>query len=215
MKFSERKETIEQIELQKEMKQRYIRKYIRKFLLLGFAIIVGIASQARKEALTTPSQDDIAVAATITTLEDRETAINETYEGAKVIRERTYGKDIISVFEIGDTYSFCVFEALDDGYWMEYCGDLFPKTELVKGTVYLGDDTSKYDIYLQYENTYSHLSVSRTSKKYQKLKQKQDVHFDENGIGIMKLDDGRYFNPRIVGYDTEGNEYILDKGGIF
>ena len=71
------------------------------------------------------------------------------------------------------------------------------------------------DIYLQYENIYSHLFVSRTSKKYQKLKQKQDVHFDENGIGIMKLDDGRYFNPSIIAYDADGNEYILDDGGLF
>ena len=215
MKFSERKEILEEIELQKEIKQSYIRKYIRKFVLFGFAIIIGIASQARKEDLTTPSKDDIAISTTLATLEGRETAIAQKYNGAEITRERTYGKDIISVFEVGDQYSFSVFEAIEDGYWMEYCGSLFPKTEIVKGTVYLGDNTSKYDIYLQYENIYSHLFVSRTSKKYQKLKQEQDVHFDENGIGIMKLDDGRYFNPRIIAYDAEGNEYILDDGGLF
>ena len=104
---------------------------------------------------------------------------------------------------------------MEDGYWLEYCGNLFPKTEIVKGTVYLGDNTGEYDIYLQYENTYSHLFVSRTSKKYQKLKQEQDVHFDENGIGIMKLDSGRYFEPSIIAYDAEGNEYLLDDGGLF
>lgn len=215
MNFSERKEILEEIDLQKEMKQRYFRKYIRKFTLIGFAIIVGIASQVRKESLTTPSQDDIAISATLTTIEGRESAIAETYDGAKITRESTYGKDIISIFEVEDTYSFCVFEALEGGYWLEYCGNLFPKTEIIKGTVYLGDNTSKYDIYLQYENTYSHLFVSRTSKKYQKLKQEQDVHFDENGIGIMELDDGRYFDPQIIAYGIDGKEYLLDDGGLF
>ena len=112
MKFSERKEILEEIELQKEIKQSYIRKYIRKFVLFGFAIIIGIASQARKEDLTTASQDDLAISTTLTTLEGRESAIAEKYNGAEITRERTYGKDIISVFEVGDQYSFCVFEAL-------------------------------------------------------------------------------------------------------
>lgn len=215
MKFSERKEILEEIELQKELKQRHIRKYIRKFVFLVFACIAVMVAQARKEALTTPSQEDIAISTTLTTIEGRESAIAQKYDGAEITRERTYGKDIISVFEVDDAYGFCVFQAVEGGYWMEYCGELFPKTELVKGTVYLGDNTNKYNIYLQYENTYSHLFVSRTSKKYQKLKQEQDVHFDENGIGIMKLDDGRYFNPRIIAYDAEGNEYLLDDGGVF
>lgn len=215
MKFSERKEILEEIELQKEIKQSYIRKYIRKFVFLVFIFIAITAAQARKEDLTTPSQNDIAMSTTLTTIDGRESAIAEKYDGAEISRERTYGKDIISVFEVDDTYSFCVFEAMEGGYWLKYCGDLFPKTELVKGTVYLGDNTSKYDIYLQYENIYSHLFVSRTSKKYQKLKQEQDVHFDENGIGIMKLNDGRYFNPRVIAYDAKGNEYLLEKGGLF
>lgn len=216
MKFSERKEILEEIELQKEIKQSYIRKYIRKFVLLGFAIIIGIASQARKEALTTPSKDDIAISTTLTTLEGREAAIAEKYNGAEITRERTYGKDIISIFEVGDQYSFCVFEALEDGYWMEYCGKLFPKTELVKGTVYLGDNTHKYDVYLQGDTPYTRLLVTRTYKKYAKYKEKQNIHFDENGIGIAKNDfrSTRYFNPQIIAYDAEGNEYILDEGGI-
>ena len=217
MKFSERKEILEEIELQKEIKQSYIRKYIRKFVLLGFAIIVGITSQAKKESISTPSQNDIAIASKITTLEDREAIINETYDGAKITRERTYGKDIISVFEVDDTYSFCVFEALEDGYWMEYCGELFPKTELVKGTVYLGDNTHEYDIYLQYENVYSRLLVTQTNRKYTKHKEKQHISFDENGIGITKIDyhRNRYFKTQIEAYDAEGNKYILDDGGIF
>ena len=217
MNFSEREEILEEIELQKEIKQSYIRKYIRKFVLLGFAIIIGIASQARKEELTTPSQDDIAISTTLTTLEGRENAIAKKYNGAEITRERTYGKDIISVFEVGDQYSFCVFEALEDGYWMEYCGKLFPKTELVKGTVYLGDNTHEYDIYLQYENIYSCLLVTQTNRKYTKHKEKQNISFDENGIGITKIDyhRTRYFNPQIIAYDAEGNEYILDDGGLF
>ncbi|MBR5793969.1 MAG: hypothetical protein IKY28_04810 [Anaerotignum sp.] len=217
MKFSERKEILEEIELQKEIKQSYIRKYIRKFVLFGFAIIIGIASQARKEDLTTPSQDDIALSTALTTIEGREDAISEKYSGAEITRERTYGKDIITVFEVGDQYSFCVFEAMEDGYWLEYCGKLFPKTELVKGTVYLGDNTHEYDIYLQYENIYSRLLVTQTNKKYTKHKEKQNISFDENGIGITKIDyhRTRYFKTQIEAYDTEGNKYILDDGGLF
>ncbi|MBQ9091314.1 MAG: hypothetical protein IJY52_03475, partial [Anaerotignum sp.] len=114
-------------------------------------------------------------------------------------------------------HSFCVFEAIENGYWLEYYGNLFPKTDMVKGTVYLGDNTHEYDIYLQNENLYSHLLVTRTYKKYSKLKQEENVRFDENGIGITKIDyrQSQYFKPRIVAYDTEGNEYLLDDGGIF
>ena len=217
MKFFDRKEILEEIELQKEIKQSYIRKYIRKFVLFGFAIIIGIASQARKEDLTTPSQDDIAFSTTLTTLEGREAAIAEKYNSAEITRERTYGKDIISVFEVGDQYSFCVFEAIEDGYWPEYCGKLFPKTDMVKGTLYLGDNTSQYDIYLEYENIYSRLMVSRTYRKYDKMKQTENVSFDENGIGLTKIDynPSKYFKPQIIAYDAEGNEYLLDDGGIF
>ena len=217
MKFSEREEILEEIELQKEIKQSYIRKYIRKFVLLGFAIIIGITSQTRKEELTTPSQDDIAVSTTLTTLKGRENVIAEKYNGAEITRERTYGKDIISVFEVGDQYSFCVFESIENGYWMEYCGKLFPKTELVKGTVYLGDNTHEYDVYLQYENIYSRLKVSRTYRKYDKMKQTENVSFDENGIGITKIDynPSEYFKPQIEAFDAEGNKYLLDDGGLF
>ena len=217
MKFSEREEILEEIELQKEIKQSYIRKYIRKFVLLGFAIIIAIASQARKEDLTTPSQDDIAVSTTLTTLEGRENAIAEKHNGAEITRERTYGKDIISVFEVGDQYSFCVFESIENGYWMEYCGKLFPKTELIKGTVYLGDNTHEYDIYLQYENIYSRLLVTQTNRKYTKHKEKQNISFDENGIGITKIDyhRTRYFKTQIEAFDAEGNKYLLDDGALF
>lgn len=217
MKFSERKEVLEEIEIQKELKQSYLRKYIFKIAILVLALIIGVTYRGKKADFPTPSSDDIAMAGDLTTIEGRECAIAEKYSGAKITRERTYGKDIISVFETEDMYSFCVFEALDDGYWLEYCGDLFPKTELVKGTVYLGDNTHEYDIYLQYENIYSRLLVTQTNKKYPKHKEKQNISFDENGIGITKIDyhRNRYFKTQIEAYDAEGNKYILDDGGIF
>ena len=217
MEFSERKEVLEEIEIQKELKQSYLRKYIFKFAILVLALIIGVTYRGKKADFPTPSSDDIAMAGDLTTIEGRECAIAEKYSGAKITRERTYGKDIISVFETEDMYSFCVFEALDDGYWLEYCGDLFPKTELVKGTVYLGDNTHEYDIYLQYENIYSRLLVTQTNKKYPKHKEKQNISFDENGIGITKIDyhRNRYFKTQIEAYDAEGNKYILDDGGIF
>lgn len=217
MKFSERKEVLEEIEIQKELKQSYLRKYIFKFAILVLALIIGVTYRGKKADFPTPSSDDIAMAGDLTTIEGRECAIAAKYSGAKITRERTYGKDIISVFETEDMYSFCVFEALDDGYWLEYCGDLFPKTELVKGTVYLGDNTHEYDIYLQYENIYSRLLVTQTNKKYPKHKEKQNISFDENGIGITKIDyhRNRYFKTQIEAYDSEGNKYILDDGGIF
>lgn len=217
MKFSERKEVLEEIEIQKELKQSYLRKYIFKFAILVLALIIGVTYRGKKADFPTPSSDDIAMAGDLTTIEGRECAIAEKYSGAKITRERTYGKDIISVFETEDMYSFCVFEALDDGYWLEYCGDLFPKTELVKGTVYLDDNTHEYDIYLQYENIYSRLLVTQTNRKYTKHKEKQNISFDKNGIGITKIDyhRNRYFKTQIEAYDAEGNKYILDDGGIF
>ena len=199
------------------MKQSYLRKYIFKFVILVLALIIGVTYRGKKADFPTPSSDDIAMAGALATIEGREAAINEKYNGAKITKERTYGKDIISVFEVDDMYSFCVFEAMENGYWLEYCGDLFSKTEIVKGTARLGDNTHEYDIYLQYENTYSHLVATRTYKKHQKYSEKDNILFDENGIGITKIDYNRfhYLKPRIEAYDAEGNLYLLDDGGIF
>lgn len=188
-------------------------KFATSTAVIVLLLLSHFFSDGTKKEPPTPTQDTVTAANTLNTIVGRKIAIDEKYHGAKIIKERTYGKDIISVFTVDDRYSFCVFEALEDGYWMEYCGNLFPKTELVKGTVYLGDNTHEYDIYLQHETNYSHLLVTRTNRKYHKLKQKQHVRFDENGIGIMKLDPGRYYpNPRIEAFDAEGNRSVLDDG---
>ena len=216
----------EKPDLENIRKDRENRAYLHNYYHLrfltgtiGMILVIAICFfNARKvPEIPSPSPHDYEIAHTLTTIEGRETAVDEKYDGAKIIRERTYGKDIISVFEVDYMYSFCVFEALEDGYWLEYCGDLFPKTELVKGTIYLGDNTHEYDIYLQYENIYSHLVATRTYKKHQKYSEKDNIRFDENGIGITKIDYNRfhYFKPRIEAYDAEGNSYILDNGGIF
>lgn len=215
------KTDLEAVKKDRENRAYYHNRYQSRFLVGTIAMVLvilmyGFPSFSRTEKLE-PSQNDIVIAKTLTTIEGREAAIDEKYDGAKITRERTYGKDIISVFEVDDMYSFCVFEAIEDGYWMEYCGNLFPKTEMIKGTVYLGDNTHEYDVYLQGDTPYTRLLVTRIYKKYSKYTEKQNIHFDENGIGIAKNDfqSTRYYNPRIIAYDAEGNEYILDDGGIF
>lgn len=217
MKFSEREEILEQRQIRKEMYTRHLTKFAGTTAIAVILFLSHVFSDSKNTEIPQPSTSDHEISETLTTLEGREFIIDEKYDGAKIIAEKPYGKDIISVFEVGYMYSFCVFEAIENGYWMEYCGNLFPKTELVKGTVLLGDNTHEYDIYLQGDTPYTRLLVTRTYKKYSKYKEKQNIHFDENGIGIAKNDfrSTRYYNPRIVAYDTEGNEYILDKGGIF
>ena len=221
MNFSE-KPNLEEIREKKAIHAYEYIKYRGRFLtstIAGILVILyflanGYFPTKRPE----PTPNDIVIAKNLTTLEGREAAIDEKYDGANITKESTYGKDIISVFETDDMHSFCIFEAIEDGYWMEYCGDLFPKTELVKGTVYLGDNTHEYDIYLQGADTdYTHLSITLTYRKHMKYKDDETVRFDENGIGIMKIDYKRshYLNPRIEAYDAEGNQHLLDKGGIF
>jgi hypothetical protein len=217
MKFSEREEILQQREIRNEMYARYRGRFIASTIVIILAILSSQFIHKKVPDIAQPTQHDIEIAEELTTLDGRETAIDKKYNSAKIIAERTYGKDIISVFEVDYMYSFCVFEALEDGYWLEYCGKLFPKTELVKGTVYLGDNTHEYDIYLQYENIYSRLLVTQTNKKYTKHKEKQNISFDENGIGITKIDyhRTRYFKTQIEAFDAEGNKYILDDGGLF
>ena len=217
MKFSEREEILQQREIRNEMYARYRGRFIASTLVIILALLSSQFIHKKAPDIVQPTQHDIEIAKDLTTIDGRETAINKKYDTAKIIAERTYGKDIISVFEVDYMYSFCVFESIENGYWKEYCGKLFPKTELVKGTVYLGDNTHKYDVYLQGDTPYTHLLVTRTYKKYSKYKEKQNIHFDENGIGIAKNDfrSTRYFNPQIIAYDAEGNEYLLDDGGLF
>lgn len=217
MRLSDRKEIIEQRQTRNWMYHRYLTKFAGATAIALILFLSHVFSGSKDPETPAPSQNDIAIATTLTTFEGRESAIDEKYDTAKIITERTYGKDIISVFEVGYMYSFCVFESIEDGYWMEYCGNLFPKTELVKGTVLLGDNTHEYDVYLQGDTPYTRLLVTRTYKKYSKHKEKQNIHFDENGIGISKNDfrSTRYYNPSIIAYDGDGNEYILDDGGLF
>ena len=217
MKFSEREEILQQREIRNEMYARYRGRFIASTLVIILALLSSQFIHKKAPDIAQPTQHDIEIAKDLTTIDGRESAIDKKYDTAKIIAERTHGKDIISVFEVDYMYSFCVFESIEDGYWMEYCGKLFPKTELVKGTVYLGDNTHEYDIYLQYENIYSRLKVSRTYRKYDKMKQTESISFDENGIGITKIDynPSEYFKPQIEAYDAEGNKYILDDGGLF
>ena len=217
MKFSEREEIIQQREIRNKMYARYRGRFIASTFVIILALLFSQFIHKKAPNIAQPTQHDIEIAEDLTTIDGRETAIDKKYDTAKIIAERTYGKDIISVFEVDYMYSFCVFEALEDGYWLEYCGKLFPKTELVKGTVYLGDNTHEYDIYLQYENIYSRLLVTQTNRKYTKHKEKQNISFDANGIGITKIDyhRTRYFKTQIEAYDAEGNKYILDDGGLF
>ena len=217
MKFSEREEILEQRQIRNHMYNRHLTRFVGTTAIAIVLFLSHVFSGSKTPEIPTPSPEDYEIAHTLTTTEGRETALDEKYDIAKIIKESTYGKDIISVFEVDYMYSFCVFESIENGYWLEYCGDLFPKTELVKGTVYLGDNTHEYDIYLQYENIYSRLLVTQTNKKYPKHKEKQNISFDENGIGITKIDyhRNRYFKTQIEAYDSEGNKYILDDGGIF
>ena len=217
MKFSEREEILQQREIRNEMYARYRGRFIASTLVIILALLSSQFIHKKAPDIAQPTQHDIEIAKDLTTIDGRENAIDKKYDTAKIIAERTYGKDIISVFEVDYMYSFCVFEALENGYWMEYCGKLFPKTELVKGTVYLGDNTHEYDIYLQYENIYSRLLVTQTNKKYTKHKEKQNISFDENGIGITKIDyhRNRYFKTQIEAFDAKGNKYLLDDGGLF
>ena len=186
------KPDLENIRKDRENRAYLHNHYHTRFLVGTVAMIlvfvICMINEHKPAEKPISSQQDHEIAATLLTIEGRETAIDEKYDGAKIIAESTYEKDIISVFEVGYLYSFCVFEALEDGYWMEYCGSLFPKTDLVKGTVFLGDNTHEYDIYLQGDNAYSHLLIDRVNMTQPHDVQHQQIHFDENGIALMKLD---------------------------
>ena len=194
-------------------------RYHTRFLVGTVAMLLVLAicffnSQKAPEK-PEPSSHDYEVAHTLTTIEGREAAIGEKYDTAKIIAESTFGDDIISVFEVGYMYSFCVFESLENGYWMEYCGSLFSKTNMVKGTVSLGNNTHKYDIYLQGDTSYTHLLIDRVNTTQPHNVQQQKIRFDENGIALMKLNpEIQDPAPRIVAYDAEGNHYILADGTL-
>lgn len=213
------KPDLETVKKDREYRSHLHNRYHMRFLVGTVAMIlvfiICTANEQKTRETPAPSSKDYEIAETLTTIEGREAAIDQKYDTAKIIAERTCGKDIISIFEVGYMYSFCVFESIEDGYWMEYCGNLFPKTELVKGTVLLGNNTHEYDVYLQNENIYSHLLIDRVNMTQPHDIQQQKIHFDENGIAMMELDPEIHDPaPRIVAYDIEGNHYILADGTL-
>ena len=215
MKFSEREEILQQREIRNEMYARYRGRFIASTLVIILALLSSQFIHKKAPDIAQPTQHDIEIAKDLTTIDGRESAIDKKYDTAKIIAERTYGKDIISIFEVDYMYSFCVFEVLEDGYWMEYCGKLFPKTELVKGTVYLGDNTSEYDVYLRGNTPYTYLLIDRVNLTQPHNVQQEKLHFDENGIALMKLDPEIYDPaPRIVAYDSNDNYDILADGTL-
>ena len=198
----------------------HLHNYYHSRFLVGtvamiLVIIICFFNSQKEPEIARPSSHDYEIANTLITIEGREVAINERYDTAKIIAESTFGKDIITVFEVGYMHSFCVFETLENGYWMEYCGSLFPKTDIVKGTVSLVDNSNEYDIYLQNDNTYTHLLIDRVNMTHPHNVQQEKIIFDKNGIALMKLDpEINDPAPRIVAYDTEGNHYILEDGTL-
>ena len=215
MKFPEREEILEQRQIRNHMYNRYLTRFVGTTAIAIVLFLSHVFSSGKTTEIPTPSPEDYEIAHTLTTIEGRETILDEKYDNAKIIKESTYGKDIISVFEVDYMYSFCVFEAIEDGYWMEYCGKLFPKTELVKGTVSLGDNTSEYDVYLQGNTPYTYLLIDRVNMTQPHNVQQQKIHFDENGIALMKLDPEIYDpTPRIVAYDANDNYDILADGTL-
>ena len=215
MKFPEREEILEQRQIRNHMYNRYLTRFVGTTAIAIVLFLSHVFSSGKTTEIPTPSPEDYEIAHTLTTIEGRETILDEKYDNAKIIKESTYGKDIISVFEVDYMYSFCVFEAIEDGYWMEYCGKLFPKTELVKGTVSLGDNTSEYDVYLQGNTPYTYLLIDRVNMTQPHNVQQQKIHFDENGIALMKLDpEISDPAPRIVAYDANDNYDILADGTL-
>ena len=215
MKFPEREEILEQRQIRNHMYNRYLTRFVGTTAIAIVLFLSHVFSSGKTTEIPTPSPEDYEITHTLTTIEGRETILAEKYDNAKIIKESTYGKDIISIFEVDYMYSFCVFEVLEDGYWMEYCDKLFPKTELVKGTVYLGDNTSEYDVYLRGNTPYTYLLIDRVNLTQPHNVQQEKLHFDENGIALMKLDSEIYDPaPRIVAYDTNDNYDILADGTL-
>lgn len=211
------KPDLENIRKDRENRAYLHNRYHARFLVSTIAmILVGIVlflNQGKMTEKPEPTQHDLEIAENLTTIEGREFSIAKEYDGAKIIAEKTFGNDIISVFEVDAQHSFCVFEATEDGYWQEYCGNLFPKTDLVKGTVYLGDNSHEYDIYLQGTDAYDYMMVRRTNTKKPYDSQEEYIHFDESGIALMKLDpEITDPAPRLIAYDNGGYPHILADG---
>ena len=110
MKFSEREEILQQREIRNEMYARYRGRFIASTLVIILALLSSQFIHKKAPDIAQPTQHDIEIAKDLTTIDGRESAIDKKYDTAKIIAERTYGKDIISIFEVDYMYSFCVFE---------------------------------------------------------------------------------------------------------
>ncbi len=213
------KPDLEQIRKDRE-NRAYLRNHYHTRFLIGTAamVIVGILcflTQGKTPEKPEPTQHDLEIAETLATTEGREASIAKMYPDAKIIAEKDIGSNIISVFEVGEQHSFCVFESTETGYWQEYCGNLFPNESLVRGTAYLKGNTCEYDIYLLGSEKYVSLLIDRENIIYPKKFQQEHIYFDDAGLAIMQLDPEIHDSaPRIVAYNAEGNYFILADGTL-
>lgn len=213
------KPDLEQIRKDRE-NRAYLRNHYHTRFLVGTAamVIVGILcflTQGKTPEKPEPTQHDLEIAETLATTEGREASIAKMYPDAKIIAEKDIGSNIISVFEVGEQHSFCVFESTETGYWQEYCGNLFPNESLVRGTAYLKGNTCEYDIYLLGSEKYVSLLIDRENIIYPKKFQQEHIYFDDAGLAIMQLDPEIHDSaPRIVAYNAEGNYFILADGTL-
>lgn len=213
------KPDLEQIRKDRE-NRAYLRNHYHTRFLVGTAamVIVGILcflTQGKTPKKPEPTQHDLEIAETLATTEGREASIAKMYPDAKIIAEKDIGSNIISVFEVGEQHSFCVFESTETGYWQEYCGNLFHNESLVRGTAYLKGNTCEYDIYLLGSEKYVSLLIDRENIIYPKKFQQEHIYFDDAGLAIMQLDPEIHDSaPRIVAYNAEGNYFILADGTL-
>ena len=217
MKFSERKEIAEKRQLQKELLHHSLQRHLRKIIFLVIALIAGMTVHEKREVPPAPAPDTIAAADTLATIEGRRKDIALNYPDAKIIAESKRTEGIVSVFETKMQHSFAIYgpaESPAPGYeWTcYYYGALFPKEDMVRGTIALPGAAEEYEVYLLGKTKYDSLEITRTDVSASRLQQER-IYFDEAGIAALQLDPTITDpTPRIIAYDADGKSTVFADG---
>ena len=145
------------------------------------------------------------------TVEGREAAIAEKYEGAVITSEKEVDGYILSAFEVKEKHGYAVFIPVGEGKYdlQTYNGSPRKKDRLVFGTLDIGNDNS-YEIYICGDENIEYLDVTIRDTSTGELLQKEQISLKDSCIGVLKRDPVVWaWQTDVIGYDAEENAYDL------
>ena len=137
----------------------------------------------------------------------------ELYEGAEILSEIKNEETgfIVTEFLAEDLHSFVFFRPTEKGYAYNGGADGTLDGMITEALAPLGD--GDYHVFLRHSDDIVSLDVTYIDAETNEVLQNGTVTFADSNLALLlKNEEITYWRTRIVAYDTDGQEYVLQDG---